>query len=61
MAANPSVANLTLILDAQQTVSGSIRLKPTSLLQRIAALLDRVFEMAFGDDVEIVANSLRGL
>lgn len=61
MAANPSVANLTLILDVQQTVSESSRLKLTSLLRRIAALLDRVFEMAFGDDEEMVANSLRGL
>jgi hypothetical protein len=61
MAANPSIANLSSILDAQQTVSEGSKLKKMSLLQRIGAQLDRVFETAFGDDEETTANSLRGL
>jgi len=56
MAANPSIANLSLIQDAQQTVSESSRLKPTSLLERAEEILRK----AFGDDEETTANSLRG-
>jgi len=56
MSADPSIANLSLILDAQQTASESRQLRLTSVLQRIEALLSR----AFGDDEQTVANSLRG-
>ena len=56
MSANPSIDNLSLILDAQQTASESRQLRLTSVLQRIEALLSR----AFGDDEQTVANSLRG-
>ena len=56
MSANPSIDNLSLVLDAQQTASESRQLRLTSLLQRIEALLSR----AFGDDEQTIANSLRG-
>jgi hypothetical protein len=55
MATNPSVANLTLILDAPQTVSESSEPKPTSLFQKFEAFFDR----AFGDDEQTIANSIR--
>jgi len=56
MSANPSIDNLSLMLDAQQTASESRQLRLTSLLQRIEVLLSR----AFGDDEQTIANSLRG-
>ncbi|HXZ42230.1 MAG TPA: hypothetical protein VEG68_15900 [Terriglobales bacterium] len=56
MAANSIVAP-NLIPDAQQTVSETSKLKLSSLLERIEAVLGK----AFGDDEETTANSLRGL
>jgi len=56
MAANPTIANLNSIPDAQQIISETSEPKPTSLLARIEEGLRR----AFGDDEQTIANSLRG-
>jgi hypothetical protein len=56
MAANPTIANLNLIPDAQHIVSEASEPKLTSLLARIEEALRK----AFGDDEQTIANSLRG-
>jgi hypothetical protein len=57
MAANPSIANPSLIPDTEQTVLARDEVRPTTLLQRSEELLRK----AFGDNEETIANSLRGL
>jgi hypothetical protein len=56
MAANPSIANLNLSMNAPKTVSEPGEMTHTSLLQRI----EMVLRKAFGDDEETITNSLRG-
>jgi hypothetical protein len=55
MAANPSIANPSLIPHVAQTVSETSKVKPT-LLERS----EEVSRRAFGVDGETIANSLRG-
>jgi hypothetical protein len=57
MAANPSIANPSLIPDTEQAISGSGKTKLETLLERIEAALCRYF----GEDEETILNSLRGL
>jgi hypothetical protein len=57
MAANPMIANLNSIPDAQQIVTETRKPKPTSLLERS----EEVLRKAFGGDEQTIANSLRGL
>jgi hypothetical protein len=57
MAANQSIAKLNLIPEAQQIISETSEPKPTSLLERIEAVLSKTL----GEDEETIANSLRGL
>ena len=57
MAANPTIANLNSIPDAQQIISETSEPKPTSLLERSEEALRK----AFGGDEQTIANSLRGL
>jgi len=57
MAANPMIANLNSIPDAQQIVAENSEPKPTSLLERS----EEVLRKAFGGDEQTIANSLRGL
>jgi hypothetical protein len=56
MAANPSIANPSLIPDTEQAVSESSKPKLESLLERS----EEVLRKAFGDDEQTIANSLRG-
>ena len=46
MVANSTIANLNLVLEAQQTVSETSKPKMTRLLQRIEVMLRK----AFGDE-----------
>jgi hypothetical protein len=46
---------------ARQAVPETYEEKPSRLFQRIEALIDRAFELAFGDDEKTILNSLRGL
>jgi len=57
MAANPNIANPTLIPHSEQAVSEGSKPKLKTLLERSEEMLRR----AFGDDEKTVANSLRGL
>jgi hypothetical protein len=57
MAANPMIANLNSIPNAQQIVPETSEPKPTTLLERS----EEVLRKAFGDDEQTIANSLRGL
>ncbi len=57
MAANPSIANPSLISGTEQAVSESSKQKLGTLLERS----EEVLRKAFGDDQETIANSLRGL
>ena len=57
MAANPTIADLNSIPDAQQIVAENSEPKPTSLLERS----EEVLRKAFGGDEQTIANSLRGL
>jgi hypothetical protein len=57
MAANPSIANPSLVPDPEQAVSGSTKSKLETLLERS----EEVLRKAFGDDEQTIANSLRGL
>lgn len=57
MAANPSIANPSLIPDSEQAVSESSKPKQRTLLERSEEMLRK----AFGEDEETIANSLRGL
>jgi hypothetical protein len=49
------------IAQTQQPASETCEAKPASLFQRIEALIDRAFELAFGDDEKTILNSLHGL
>ena len=57
MAANSTIANASLIPDAEQAVSGSGKAKLETLLERIEAALCKYF----GEDEETILNCLRGL
>lgn len=57
MAANPSIANPSLIPDTEQTVSESGKPKLETLLEGS----EEVLRKAFGDDEQTIANALRGL
>jgi len=57
MAANPTIADLNSIPDAQQIVAENSAPKPTSPLGRS----EEVLRKAFGGDEQTIANSLRGL
>jgi hypothetical protein len=54
---NSTIANPTLILDIEQTVSVSGKERLETKLARIEAALCRYF----GEDEETILNSLRGL
>lgn len=57
MAANPSIANPSLITDNEQIVPESGEPKVETLPERIEKALCRYF----GEDEETILNSLRGL
>lgn len=61
MAANPSISVPSGIVNAQPLRSETCEPKPARLWQQIEALIDKVFEKAFGDDEKTIRNSLRGL
>ena len=58
---NSATSYPNFIAQEQQSVSETCEPKRPSLWPRIEALIDKAFEMAFGDDEKTIRNSLRGL
>ena len=61
MAANQSIPIPGVIVNEQPFRPETCQPKPASLGRRIEALIDKVFEYAFGDDEKTILNSLHGL
>jgi hypothetical protein len=61
MAANQSIPIPGVIVNEQPLRSETCQPKPASWGGRIEALIDKVFEYAFGDDEKTILNSLHGL
>lgn len=61
MAANQSIPIPGVIVNEQPLRSETCQPKPASWGGRIEALIDKVFEYAFGNDEKTILNSLHGL